>query len=270
MGGGRESGVADFGDLGIGDPGAGVGVLDGAGITHWSPRCFVPSPRCTGVGAAYVGSPAWDEFIKRRVERNTLPGRITVAAARSLESVMRSRYPDFRAKDAGGAAALMLGRGKNAVMLERMLIAIVRQAAVDPVQLPRDRVFLTLVVLPAKLTLGVSNQDQIHHLSDSPAPSCNPKTRRCRQSPGVRVRCKMVELQRSSRLCRQSKARTQTRILPGQKVELRGFEPLTPTLPGPGSQAEQVVYGAWRTVVNVVGSATGVSIVVRPVVNPAH
>jgi hypothetical protein len=150
----------------------------------------VPSPRCTGVGAAYVGSPAWDEFIKCRVERNTLPGRIRVAAARSLESVMRSRYPDFRAKDAGGAAALMLGRGKNAVMLERMLIAIVRQAAVDPVQLPRDRVFLTLVVLPAKLTLGVSNQDQIHHLSDSPAPSCNPKTRRCRQSPGVRVRCR--------------------------------------------------------------------------------
>ncbi|MEC4765607.1 hypothetical protein VT930_21300, partial [Mycobacterium sherrisii] len=34
---------------------------------------------------------------------------------------------------------------------------------------PRIRVFLTSSVLPTKLTLGVSNQDQIHRYSDSPA-----------------------------------------------------------------------------------------------------
>ena len=31
---GPESGIGDFGDLGIGDPGAGVGIAHGAGVTH--------------------------------------------------------------------------------------------------------------------------------------------------------------------------------------------------------------------------------------------
>src|SRR6185503_18871913 len=38
IGGGREGGVGDFGDLGIRDPGAGVGITHGAGIGHRGPR----------------------------------------------------------------------------------------------------------------------------------------------------------------------------------------------------------------------------------------
>ena len=39
--GGRESGVGDFGDLGVGDPVAGVGVTDRARITHRGPRAVL-------------------------------------------------------------------------------------------------------------------------------------------------------------------------------------------------------------------------------------
>jgi hypothetical protein len=51
--------------------------------------------------------------------------------------------------------------------------AAVLPAAVDPGHSPRNQVFLTSSVLPAKLPLGLSDQDQIHRFSDSPdvAPS---------------------------------------------------------------------------------------------------
>ena len=52
-------------------------------------------------------------------------------------------------------------------------------------------------------------------------------------------------------------------------MELRGFEPLTPTLPGPGRGREQALYLLWSFVVGVVRRATVVSVVVKTVVNSA-
>ena len=49
-------------------------------------------------------------------------------------------------------------------------------------------------------------------------------------------------------------------------VELRGLEPLTPTLLGPGTQREQAIKHRQRAVVGVVLSATVVSVVVKTVV----
>jgi len=49
-------------------------------------------------------------------------------------------------------------------------------------------------------------------------------------------------------------------------VELRGLEPLTPTLPGPGEPSEQAKYGTKGAVAAVVGCATVVGVVVRIVV----
>ena len=48
---------------------------------------------------------------------------------------------------------------------------------------------------------------------------------------------------------------------------IRGIEPLTPTLPGPGRGREQAVWRAERRVVGVVRRATVVSVVVKVVVN---
>jgi UDP-N-acetylenolpyruvoylglucosamine reductase len=55
-------------------------------------------------------------------------------------------------------------------------------------------------------------------------------------------------------------------------VELRGLEPLTPTLPGAGGAREQAAGAAGRAVVGVVERATVVSVVVKIVVNalPDH
>jgi hypothetical protein len=50
-------------------------------------------------------------------------------------------------------------------------------------------------------------------------------------------------------------------------VELRGLEPLTPTLPGAGEGAEQVRHGAKTYVVGVVRCVTVVGVVVRNVVS---
>jgi hypothetical protein len=50
-------------------------------------------------------------------------------------------------------------------------------------------------------------------------------------------------------------------------VELRGFEPLTPTLPGAGGPREQAAWAAGCTAVGVVERATVVSVVVKIVVN---
>jgi hypothetical protein len=50
-------------------------------------------------------------------------------------------------------------------------------------------------------------------------------------------------------------------------VELRGLEPLTPTLPGAGGPREQGAWVADCTVVGVVERATVVSVVVKIVVN---
>jgi hypothetical protein len=50
-------------------------------------------------------------------------------------------------------------------------------------------------------------------------------------------------------------------------VELRGLEPLTPTLPGAGRASEQAVYQVRSAVVGVVRRATVVSVVVRIVAN---
>jgi hypothetical protein len=49
-------------------------------------------------------------------------------------------------------------------------------------------------------------------------------------------------------------------------VELRGFEPLTPTLPGASESAEQARCGARTSVVDVVRRVTVVTVVVRMVV----
>ena len=46
--------------------------------------------------------------------------------------------------------------------------ATARQAAFDPHRSPQIPVFRTSSVLPAKLTPGVSDQDQIHRYSDTP------------------------------------------------------------------------------------------------------
>jgi hypothetical protein len=50
-------------------------------------------------------------------------------------------------------------------------------------------------------------------------------------------------------------------------VELRGLEPLTPTLPGMGEGPEQARYGARTCVVGVARRVAVVSVVVRFVVN---
>ena len=80
--GGPESGIGDFGDLGIGDPGAGVGIAHGAGVAHRGP----------GV----VGDRG-----DRRVDRaccGSSPARIVrrVAATRA-HHLARSRRPSRRA-----------------------------------------------------------------------------------------------------------------------------------------------------------------------------
>ena len=49
-------------------------------------------------------------------------------------------------------------------------------------------------------------------------------------------------------------------------VELRGFEPLTPTLPGTGTSPEQPVCGHFRPVAGVAEAATVVTVVVKIVV----
>ena len=49
-------------------------------------------------------------------------------------------------------------------------------------------------------------------------------------------------------------------------VELRGLEPLTPTLPGTGRAAEQAVQAHFWAVVGVVGVVTVVRVVVKIVV----
>jgi hypothetical protein len=51
-------------------------------------------------------------------------------------------------------------------------------------------------------------------------------------------------------------------------VELRGLEPLTPTLPGAGRSLEQAAWRRERGVVGVVERAIVVSVVVRFVVTP--
>ena len=53
-------------------------------------------------------------------------------------------------------------------------------------------------------------------------------------------------------------------------VELRRLEPLTPTLPGTDSVAEQAVYKEFDVVGDVVRRATVVSVVVKTVVKPAQ
>jgi hypothetical protein len=50
-------------------------------------------------------------------------------------------------------------------------------------------------------------------------------------------------------------------------VELRGLEPLTPTLPGAGGIHDQARYDHFRVVVGVVGRATVVRVVVTIVVS---
>ena len=52
-------------------------------------------------------------------------------------------------------------------------------------------------------------------------------------------------------------------------MELRGLEPLTPTLPGTGTTAEQAVQGHFWPVVGVVEGVTVVRVVVKIVVEPA-
>jgi hypothetical protein len=49
-------------------------------------------------------------------------------------------------------------------------------------------------------------------------------------------------------------------------VELRGLEPLTPTLPGPGRSRDQARYAHFRAVGDVVEGPTVVTVVVRIVV----
>jgi hypothetical protein len=49
-----------------------------------------------------------------------------------------------------------------------------RLLSVDPFPPPQNQLFLTLSVLPANLTLGVSDQDQIHRFPDSPRFSDSP------------------------------------------------------------------------------------------------
>ena len=49
-------------------------------------------------------------------------------------------------------------------------------------------------------------------------------------------------------------------------VELRGLEPLTPTLPGTGRPAEQEGYGQIPVAVGVFGGVTVVGVVVKTVV----
>ena len=51
-------------------------------------------------------------------------------------------------------------------------------------------------------------------------------------------------------------------------MELRGLEPLTPTLPGTGTSTEQAVQGCFWPVVGVVEVVTVVRVLVKIVVGP--
>jgi hypothetical protein len=53
-------------------------------------------------------------------------------------------------------------------------------------------------------------------------------------------------------------------------VELRGFEPLTPTLPGPSTAPEHAGFGHFHRVVGVTEAASVVTVVVKTVVGSAQ